>query len=222
MSASSSLRRRRPPAPSAASTRSPTNRRRAATAQIIITVTEATAGNHPPTVDQGAIGNLSVNVGSALLINANAIASDVDGDPLVFTSVDSANSGSTAIGANPASFTYTAPALGSSEIVPQAVTIGFTISDGHDGNVTDQLSIKLVPPTTTTPPGTPAPPKVIDLLRGAVVGDTVQVDVVNSKELRDANPGSTLSLTDAKLASGPGSVLSTAAGTVHDGDNWCR
>jgi len=187
---------------------------RAASASIIITVTAATAGNHAPTVNQVAISNLSVNVGGTLPINANTIASDVDGDSLVFTSVDNTSSGSASIGANPSSFTYTAPPVGSSDTLPQAVTIGFTISDGNNGNVSDSLSIRLIDPNTTPPPGTPTPPKVIDLLRGAVVGDTVQVDVVNSKELRDANPGATLSLTDAKFASGPGSVLSAAGGIV--------
>src|SRR4029079_7842590 len=167
---------------------------RAASASIIITVTAATAGNHAPTVNQVAISNLSVNVGGTLPINANTIASDVDGDSLVFTSVDNTSSGSASIGTNPSSFTYTAPPVGSSDTLPQAVTIGFTISDGHNGNVSDSLSIRLIDPNTTPPPGTPTPPKVIDLLRGAVVGDTVQVDVVNSKELRDANPGGTLSL----------------------------
>src|SRR4029078_7393739 len=106
------------------------------------------------------------------------------------------------------------PPAGSSETLPQPVTMGFTSSDVHNGNVSDSLSIRLIDPNTTPPPGTPTPPKVIDLLRGAVVGDTVQVDVVNSKELRDANPGATLSLTDAKFASGPGSVLSAAGGIV--------
>ena len=47
----------------------------------------------------------------------------------------------------------------------------------------------------------------------AFAGDPVQVDVVSA--LKDANPGATLTLTDAKVTSGPGSVQSTTpAGVV--------
>ncbi|HEY5424646.1 MAG TPA: Ig-like domain-containing protein, partial [Ilumatobacteraceae bacterium] len=181
------------------------------TASIIVTVAPAPAGNQAPVVNQIA-KNQQVNLGATLTLTARDLASDPDGDPLVFTSVDNASSGGTVINPGAGSFTYTAPPAGSADNVPQSVNVKFTISDGRDGgNVTDTVSIKLVNPNTT-PPGVPPTPQTRDIPKVAFAGDTVQVDVVGF--LRDANPGTTLTLKDATYASGPGSVQSFAGGIV--------
>ena len=183
---------------------------RSATASIIVNVTPATTANHPPTI---SVGPLQVNLGATLPVNANEIARDDDGDALVFTSVDNPALGTTQIGANPATFTYTPPPLGSVGTFPQNVTIRFTISDGRDGgNVSGVLSIRVVDPTVTTTPGVTPNPVTRDILKGAFVGDTPQVDVV--KELRDNNLGTTLTLKDASYASGPGGVQSVSGPVV--------
>ena len=189
-------------------------------ASIIVTVVEAPAGNHIPVIDTSRV-QLSVDLGKTLPVNATDLATDADvNDHLVFVSVDSPLNGKTEIRQNGDSFLYTAPPAASAEKTPSGVTVTFTISDGHDGNASDSVSIKLNDPaTTTTSPGTP--PSVHEILKSGLVGEPIPVDVLT--DLKDANPGE-LTLGAVNVDSGPApspqvssgivTVVATAAGPV--------
>ena len=57
-----------------------------AEASIIVTVTDPKPGNRAPTINDGAM-HASVDLGGTLTFNANVLADDADGDPLVFSAV---------------------------------------------------------------------------------------------------------------------------------------
>ncbi len=190
-------------------------------ASIIVTVAEAPAGNHAPVIDTSRV-QLSVDLGKTLSVNATDLATDADvTDHLVFVSVDSPLNGKTDVRQGGDSFLYTAPPAGSAEKTPTGVTVTFTISDGHDGNASDSVSIKLNDPsTTTTSPAGPAP-SVHEILKNGLVGEPIPIDVLT--ELKDANPGE-LTLGAVTVDSGPApspqvsnnivTVVATAAGPV--------
>ncbi|MEP7203183.1 MAG: Ig-like domain-containing protein [Ilumatobacteraceae bacterium] len=173
-----------------------------ADASIIVTVTEAPAGNSAPQIVAARLQQ-SVNIGDSLAINANDIANDADKDLLVFTSVGTATRGSVTFTPGTSTFVYNAPVPGSADKTPGVITLGFTISDGHGGNVTESLSIKLVDPITT-PESPIVKPVTGEIPVSALAGETVVVNVV--KELADRNFGTTLTLTGATVDSGPGSA----------------
>jgi hypothetical protein len=180
-----------------------------AEASIIITVAEAPAGNHIPVVASGI--QLQVDLGKVLQVDATQVATDTDpADHLVFVSVDNPLNGKTEIRQNGDSFLYTAPQAGSG--TPAAVTINFTISDGHDGNAPGTLTIRLIDPssTPTTSPAGATPPQLRQIEKSGAVGAPIPVDVVT--ELHDANPGTTLTLGQVSIDSGPPSQLQVSSG----------
>ncbi len=187
-----------------------------AEASIIVTVTVAPPGNRAPVIDL-AKTQQTVNIGKSLTLNANQLATDDDGDSLVFSSVSRPAHGGTTFTQKAASFTYNAPVLGSADKTPEADSLEVTISDENDGNVRGTISIKIV--DDTPPPKTP--PTVREILRPALVGDPVDIDIV--AELRDQNSTTQLTLATASLDSGPGavsfqgnvvSIATTGSGTV--------
>jgi Bacterial Ig domain len=176
-----------------------------AEASIIITVTEPPPGNRLPIIDPAKLEK-TVRVGDTLLLSANDLANDPDGDGLVFTSVTVVRPqhGTTSFTQTVPSFTYTPPAEGSPDKTPVADTLNVTISDGHDGNVPTSISIKIVD-AEAAPPNTP--PATHEITRTAVVGDTIPIDVV--AELRDQNSTTELTLTGITAVSGPGTAESS-------------
>jgi len=188
-------------------------------ALIIITVTEAPAGNSDPVINQTAIQQ-QVNVGESLTISANATATDADSDALVFSSLDTPTIGQVIFAPGTSSFIYHAPPAGSADKSFEVIELDFTISDGHDGTVQGTFSIKLVN-IPTTPESPVVKPSTVEIAVAALAGDTVVVNVVN--ELTDRNFGTTLTLTEATTDSGPGvarvvngdaSIATTGPGTV--------
>ncbi|MEP7112292.1 MAG: Ig-like domain-containing protein [Ilumatobacteraceae bacterium] len=173
---------------------------RPAEASIIITVTEPPQGNRLPIIDTAKLER-TVRVGEILTLNANEIATDPDHDSLVFTSVTKPDHGKINFTLTVPVFTYTPPAEGSPDKTPVADNLNVTISDGHDGNVSTQISIKIVD-TATSPPNTP--PITHDITRSASVGETIPIDVV--AELRDLNSTTELTLTGITPGSGPGTA----------------
>ena len=189
-----------------------------AQASIIVTVTDPPPGNGAPVIIQSAM-QLTVSLGKMATLNANALASDPDGDALVFSAVSKPDHGKTDFTSQSSTFTYTAPSAGSADQTPNADNIDVTISDGHDGNDLGTITIKLVDDTPTTVP--PAPPQTVDISTVATTGVPLLFDVI--AQLRDANPGDTLTLVAASADSGPGTaqpvnslinIVPTAAGTL--------
>ncbi len=177
-----------------------------AEASIIVTVASAPPGNHAPTVNASQTQQ-EVKIGASLTLNANSIASDDDGDSLVFASVSKPAHGDTTFTQKAASFVYTAPPTGSADNTPDADSLDVTISDGHDGNVRTTISIRIIDDTPTS-----TPPLTHDIPLAATVDETTRFDVV--AELRDANPGTTLTLVSAVPASPtPDAAVATSGGT---------
>ncbi|MGZ6986806.1 MAG: Ig-like domain-containing protein, partial [Ilumatobacteraceae bacterium] len=147
-----------------------------AEAWIIVTVTPAPPGNHPPQpIDLTPLG---VKVGDSITISAASLATDVDNDTLTFSSVSKPFIGSTSFTQKADSFTYFAPAPGSADDAPTSAFIDVIISDGHDGNVPVQIPIRIIPTTPAVAPVTH------DIPRNMTLGDVlVPIDVV--AELRD-------------------------------------
>ncbi|MBK5332720.1 MAG: tandem-95 repeat protein, partial [Ilumatobacteraceae bacterium] len=172
-----------------------------AQASIIVTVTEPPPGNGQPTINQSAM-QLTVSLGKAVTLNANALASDPDGDNLVFSAVSTPSHGRTDFTSQSSTFTYFAPSAGTASPTPDADNIDVTISDGHNGNDHGTITIKLVDDTPATVP--PAPPKTVDISTVATTGVPLLFDVI--AELRDANIGDTLTLVEASADSGPGTA----------------
>jgi hypothetical protein len=180
---------------------------RYAEAWIIVTVTKAPPGNHPPELGSD-LPPLVVSVGASITINASDLASDIDNDPLVFSSVSKPLVGSTSFSQKAPSFTYTAPASASATATPTPVSLDLIISDGHDGNVPDTISIKVVPITPVA-----VPPGVHDIGRTMVLGDTpVPIDVVAA--LRDDNNGADVTLLQAVLDTGSSAAVEVKGGSV--------
>ncbi|MEO8267796.1 MAG: Ig-like domain-containing protein [Ilumatobacteraceae bacterium] len=172
-----------------------------AEASIIVTVAAPPQGNHEPTLNDSA-KNQTVMVGDTLTLHANAIASDADSDPLLFTagSVVSPIHGRVDFTGKSETLVYTPPAVGSTDKVPVVDTLDVTISDGHDGNDHDLITVLVVnkPPTVAAPQTRP-------ILRSASVGDPpLPIDVV--AELRDLNSTASLTLASVKPVSGPGTA----------------
>ena len=121
-----------------------------AEASIIVSVTPAPKGNAAPTLQEGKLQQ-TIEVGQPLTLNAADLATDPDGDSLVFSSVSLVRpqSGSHNFTQKSASFTYFAPATTSADLIPGTDTLDVTISDGNDGNVRGTISIKIV---DSTPP----------------------------------------------------------------------
>jgi hypothetical protein len=169
-----------------------------ADALIIVSVTEAPAGNRDPVITEGATQK-QVNLGSSLPISANDIATDADGDALVFSSVGKPQDGSVTFTPGSSTLVYQAPAPGSADKTPDATDFDFTISDGNDGIVRGRLSIKIL---DVAPPDSPAvKPSTYEIQVSGLAGEPVIVDVVNL--LTDRNFGTTLTLTGATVDSGP-------------------
>ncbi|MEP7113563.1 MAG: Ig-like domain-containing protein, partial [Ilumatobacteraceae bacterium] len=169
-------------------------------ASIIVTVNDAPAGNRIPIIDTTKL-DPTVRVGDRLTLSANDLANDPDRDSLVFTSVDKPQHGITNFTQTASTFTYTPPAEGSPDKTPVADNLNVTISDGHDGNVSTTISIKIVD-TVTSPPN--MQPTTREITRSALVGDTIPIDVV--AELRDLNSTTELTLSGITPGSGPGSA----------------
>ncbi|MDP9463728.1 MAG: Ig-like domain-containing protein, partial [Actinomycetota bacterium] len=166
-----------------------------AEASIIVTVTVAPPDNNEPTLNSAAMQK-TINIGDSFLFRANDLASDTDGDGLVFASVGTPIAGSHTFLQQSDSFVYVAPRIGSSESIPGAVGLDVTISDGRDGNVRGTISIRIV--DNAAIPSTP--PTTREISRPASVGDTVSVDVLAA--LNDQNIGTDLSLQSATLDAG--------------------
>ena len=187
-----------------------------AEAWIIVTVTDPPPGNRDPEFVQAQLTQ-SVIIGQSLTLNAADIATDADGNTLAFASVSGQGVGSTNFTQKAASFTYTAP-LARSNDTPTDVALDVTITDGHDGYVRGQISIKINDNT----PVLPAPPHTIDL-RQVTSLDQPPVIIDVPAALKDLNDGVILSLRSASVDSGPATtsvkdgvvtITPTAAGTV--------
>ncbi len=167
---------------------------------IIVTVSAPQPGNHEPTLNDSA-RTQNVFVGEMLTLHANAIATDVDPDSLLFTagSVDSPPHGSVNFTGKSETLVYTPPATGSTDKVPVADTLDITISDGHDGNLHAKITVLVA-----SRPAPATPPQTAPISRPATVGDTLLIDVV--AELRDLNSATTLTLTGVTYDSGPGTA----------------
>jgi hypothetical protein len=179
-----------------------------AEATIIVTVAVAPPGNREPIIDTTAPLK-TVNIGDSIILSANELANDDDGDSLVFSSVSKPTRGSTSFTQKSESFVYTAPDTGTADRTPEVINLDVTISDGNDGNVSGTISIRVVD-DTPLPPTTP--PTTRDILQSAFTGDSVVIDVV--AELRDQNSTMQLTLTGASLDSGPGTAVSTLGPVV--------
>ena len=171
-----------------------------AEASIIVNISAAPPGNHEPTLNESARSQ-TVVVGDTLTLHANAVANDIDGDSLLFTaaSVDAPIHGKVDFNGKSETLVYTPPTTGSTDKVPVVDTLDITISDGHDGNHHDKISVLVV-----NKPAPATPPQVQPIARPATVGDTLLIDVV--AELRDLNNTTTLTLAGVKYDSGPGTA----------------
>ena len=181
---------------------------RNAQAWIIVTVTTAPPGNHPP-VMRSDLQPLSVQVGSSITIAASDVASDIDGDPLMFSAVSKPLvGGSTNFTQKAATFTYTPPDSTSASDTPTSANFDVTISDGHDGNVPGLILVKIIPiAPLAVQPGTH------DIIRTMVLGDVpVPIDVVAA--LRDDNNGADVTLLQAVLDPGSSAAVDSKGGTV--------
>jgi hypothetical protein len=182
---------------------------RNAEAWIIVTVTAAPPGNHPPVMNND-LQPRSVPVGGSITIAASDLATDIDGDPVMFSSVSKPLiGGSTNFTQKAATFTYTAPASTSASDTPTVASFEVTISDGHnDGNVPGTVSVKIIPvPPVAVQPGTH------DIVRTMVLGDVpVSIDVVAA--LRDDNNGADVTLLQAVPDSGSSAAVDVKGGTV--------
>ena len=169
---------------------------RTAQASIIVTVSRAQPGNQDPQINQ-ALMNPEVPVGHVVSFDANVLATDPDGDSLVFSSVSKPTHGTTNFTQKSSTFTYTAPPSNTTDQVPDVDSIAVTISDGNAGNTPGTIAIRITPePATSTPPSAP------ELQMLATVGQTpASRDVVDA--LRDANPGQTLTLKAVQPLSSP-------------------
>jgi hypothetical protein len=151
---------------------------------------------------------MEVTIGKSLTFNANTIASDDDGNNLVFTSVSKPVHGDTNFTQTSSSFVYTAPPTGSADHTPDVDNLTVTISDGHDGNVPTTISIRILDDTVIVPA-----PVTRDIPVAATVDETTRLDVV--AELHDANLGSTLTLVSAVPdSSTPDATVATSGGTT--------
>jgi Bacterial Ig domain len=167
-----------------------------AEAWIIVTVTTPAAGNHDPTLIDGT-ANQTVEFGASLNLDVNTFATDVDGDSLVFASMSKQGAGSANFTQNTQSFRYTAPLAGSADAIPSVVNLDVTISDGHDNYVRDTISIKL-----TAPAAAAAPPLLAHDIPRSTTLDLAVPPIDVPAELREQNPGVTLSLQSASADSG--------------------
>ncbi|HEY0519356.1 MAG TPA: Ig-like domain-containing protein, partial [Ilumatobacteraceae bacterium] len=192
-----------------------------AEASIIVTVTPATQGNRPPVMDADR-ATQPVDLGKTLVLTADFLANDDDGDHLMFSSVSVANPahGSTDFTQKTDTIVYTAPTVGSADRVPVNDTLDVVISDGQGGNVQGRVSIRVndTSSSATTPP---QPPGTHPIFHAIVVGPTVPFDIV--KELADQNTGPAITLTKVEYVSGPGTadlvqgnavVTGTSPGTI--------
>jgi Bacterial Ig domain len=162
-----------------------------AEAWIVVTVTAPSAGNHDPVLISGT-ANQTVEFGQSLGLAANTFATDIDNDTLVFASMSKQGVGTTNFTQNTQSFSYTAPVPGSADAIPTVVNLDVTISDGHNGLVRDTISIKLTAPAAAAAPT----PLTHDISRSTTLDLPVPpIDVPT--ELREQNPGVTLSLLSA-------------------------
>ncbi len=177
-------------------------------AWIIVTVTAAPPGNHPPEMKFDP-PQITVNLGDTRAISASDFATDADGDPLMFSSVSKPSLGSTTFTEKAGSFVYSAPPIGSADAMPNSTSVAVTISDGHNnGNVPGTISIKLV-----SNPTAPVPPATHEIPRAMTLGDpVVPVDVVAA--LRDDNNGTDVNLVSAVQDSGPLASVSYQGGNV--------
>ena len=172
-----------------------------AEAWIIVTVTSPPAGNHDPILTAGT-ANQTVEFGQSLALAATTFATDIDNDTLVFASMSKQGVGTTNFTQNAQSFSYTAPVPGSADAIPTVVNLDVTISDGHNGLVRQTISIKLTAPAAAVAPT----PLTHDISRSATLGLPLPpIDVPT--ELREQNPGVTLSLQSA--VPDPGSALAS-------------
>ena len=187
-----------------------------AEAWIIVTVTAPPPGNHNPEFVSGQLTQ-SVIIGQTLTLNAADIATDVDGDTLAFASVSGQGVGSTNFTQKAPSFTYVAP-LARANDTPTDVALDVTITDGHDGYVRGQISIKINDNT----PIPAAAPRTIDI-RQVTSLDQPPVIIDVPAALKDLNDGVTVSLRSVSVDSGSATASSkdglvtitpTAAGTV--------
>ncbi|HSB85635.1 MAG TPA: Ig-like domain-containing protein, partial [Ilumatobacteraceae bacterium] len=181
-----------------------------AEAWIIVTVKPVTLGNHDPEINPGAIAQ-TIPVGSSFTFNANVVAHDPDDDPLVFSSVSKPSLGSTNFGASSSSFTYVASTSATSEL-PATVSLDVQISDNRGGDVTTQISIRVV----AIPTAPSATPSTRTIPRPAEVDSSITVDVIGDLRLMPANQGIELSLVGAKAdTAGQADVTpNLGAGTV--------
>ena len=171
-----------------------------AEASIIVTVTPAQPGNHEPMLNDSA-RNQTITVGDTLTLHANLIATDPESDSLLFTaaSVTSPAHGSVNFNGKSETLVYTPPTTNSADKVPVVDTLDITISDGHDGNRSDRISVLVVnkPPLAT-------PPRTHPIERPATVGVPLSIDV--AAELHDLNSTTTVTLTGVTYESGPGTA----------------
>lgn len=180
-----------------------------AEASIIVTITAAPPGNRDPVVKQ-AVVPIDINIGQSKTFNVNDLASDPDGNSLVFSSVSKVTNGSTDFSQKSASFTYTAPPTGTADHTPTADTIDYIVSDGQDGNASGTISIRIIDQPTT--PAASAP-SVHLIERAATVGEPLPIDIFG--ELSDANFGIGLSLLSATPdTSSPSVSISLSGGVV--------
>ncbi len=177
-------------------------------AWIVVTVTPPPPGNHDPTLVVSKLAP-EVNFGDFINFDANDLATDVDGDSLVFASMSKQGVGSTNFTQGTQTFRYTAPLPGSADAVPTVVSLDITISDGHNGYRRGTISILL-----TAPPAAPPAPLTHPISRSTNLDIPVPpIDVFN--ELHEQNPSLTLSLLSASLdpGSAPASV-ERSGGTI--------
>ena len=158
-------------------------------ASIIVTVTSPPPGNHDPVINAAALQK-DVPVGTSSTFNAGDLATDDDGDNLVFVSVGKPDHGSTTFSQKSATFTYTAPSTSSADHTPVGDSFDVTISDGHDGNARGTISIRI---TDNSPVATP--PNTHDPTVTATVGQQTRFDVI--AELQQSNPSTSLTLVNA-------------------------
>ena len=192
-----------------------------AEASIIITVVAPQAGNRPPSILDDIAAQQRVTFGHILVLNANALATDPDGDPLVFSAAGKPVHGQTDFTPGSSTLTYTAPAIGSADQRPDADNFEVTISDGNNGNDRGTISIKLIDDTPPRPTAAPAAPQTRELPTLATTGVPLSYDVL--EQLREANIGDTLTLINASADSGLGTaqavnglinIVPTSAGTL--------
>ncbi len=178
-----------------------------AEASIIVTVKSAPPGNHDPIINT-ALLQTEVEVEGSLTFTANGLATDDDGDSLVFVSVGKPGHGATDFSQKSGSFRYTAPTTGSADSTPVVDNFDVTISDGNDGNAHGTISIRIIDkPTESTPPNTP------EFSVAATVDQLTRFDVVFA--LHDSNLGTTLTLLGATAdAPTPAATVDTSGNSV--------